>query len=342
MGRDYRWFIDREHSSYHIISRVSRGEFLLDDEGKEYFMNLMFKLAKAYYVDITSFAIMSNHFHILLSNRKDEVAKATKDELFSRYKKAYGDNAEPPEGSFIKRSFEIDYDEDGGVERLRQRLGSVSRFVQELKQGFTKWYNYKNNCKGVLWGDRFKGIAISKGDAELICSAYVDLNPVRAGIVKKPEDYRWSSIGLRVRNAKKAKKILTVIQIEKPHIKIIKDSGIGKDENYKRIKEWKKEEVSFSVYRAFVYDSGKVKKEGAGSISEQAYKESKSIMKRLGISDILSYKYRNITEGLAFGSYKIVADFQEKFNRKFIKPRKVIINEEDREVFYSTRNLKGI
>ena len=338
MGRNYRWFIDREHSSYHIISRVSRGEFLLDDEGKEYFMNLMFKLAKAYYVDITSFAIMSNHFHILLSNRRDEVEKATKDELFSKYKEAYGNNAEPPEGSFIKKSYEIEYDEDGGVERLRQRLGSVSRFIQELKQGFTKWYNYKNNCKGVLWGDRFKGIAISKGDAELICSAYVDLNPVRAGIVKKPEDYRWSSIGLRVRNAGKAKKVLSTILIEKPHIKIIEDV---KGE-YKRIKEWKKEVVSFSVYRAFVYDSGKVKKDSASSISEQAYKESKSLIKKLGIRDILLYKYRNITEGLAFGSYEIVADFQEKFNRKFIKPRKVVINEEDNEVFYSTRNLKEI
>ncbi len=338
MGRDYRWFIDQEHSSYHIISRVSRGEFLLDDDGKEYFMNLMFKLAKAYYVDITSFAIMSNHFHILLSNRRDEVEKATKDELFSKYKEAYGNNAEPPEGSFIKKSYEIEYDEDGGVERLRQRLGSVSRYIQELKQGFTKWYNYKNKCKGVLWADRFKGIAISKGDAELICSAYVDLNPVRAGIVKKPEDYRWSSIGLRVRNAGKSKKVLSTIQIEKLHIKIIEDV---KGE-YKRIKEWKKEVVSFSVYRAFVYDSGKVKKDGASSITEQAYKESKSLIKKLGITDILSYKYRNITEGLAFGSYEIVANFQEKFNRKFIKPRKVIINDEDNEAFYSTRNLKAI
>ena len=338
MGRDYRWFIDQEHSSYHIISRVSRGEFLLDDDGKEYFMNLMFKLAKAYYVDITSFAIMSNHFHILLSNRRDEVEKATKDELFSKYKEAYGNNAEPPEGSFIKKSYEIEYDEDGGVERLRQRLGSVSRYIQELKQGFTKWYNYKNKCKGVLWADRFKGIAISKGDAELICSAYVDLNPVRAGIVKKPEDYRWCSIGLRVRNAGKSKKVLSTIQIEKPHIKIIEDV---KGE-YKRIKEWKKEVVSFSVYRAFVYDSGKVKKDGASSITEQAYKESKSLIKKLGITDILSYKYRNITEGLAFGSYEIVANFQEKFNRKFIKPRKVIINDEDNEAFYSTRNLKAI
>ncbi len=338
MGRDYRWFIDRKHISYHIISRVSRGEFLLDDEGKEYFMNLMFKLAKAYYVDITSFAIMSNHFHILLSNRKDEAEKATKDELFSKYREAYGKNAEPPEGSFIKKSFEIEYDEDGGVERLRQRLGSVSRFIQELKQSFTKWYNNKNNCKGILWGDRFKGIAISKGDAELICSTYVDLNPVRAGIVKKPEDYRWSSIGLRVRNSKKAKRILSTIEIDKPEIKIIEDE-FGK---YKQKKEWKKEVVSFAVYRAFMYDSGKVKKEGAANISEQAYKESESLIKKLGMGDRLSYKYRNITEGLAFGSYKLIADFQEKFNRKFINPRKVVINEEDKEVFYSTRNLKPI
>ena len=337
MGRGFRWFIDKAQISYHIISRVSRGEFLIDDEGKEYFMNLMFKLAKAYYVDITSFAIMSNHFHILLSNRKDEVERATKDELFSKYKDAYGKNADPPEGSFIKKSFEIEYDEDGGVERLRQRLGSVSRFIQELKQGFTKWYNHKNNCKGILWGDRFKGIAISKGDAELICSAYVDLNPVRAGIVKKPEDYRWSSIGLRVRNSGKAKKILNTIQIEKPEVTIIEDKETGK---FKQKKIWKKEVVSFPVYRAFIYDSGKVKKEGSANISEQAYEESKSLIKTLGISDKLSYRYRNITEGLAFGSYKLIADFQERFNRKLIKPRKVIINEEDKEVFYSTRNLK--
>ena len=66
------------------------------------------------------------------------------------------------------------------------------------------------------------------------------------------------------------------------------------------------------------------------------------MLKKLGITDKLSYRYRNITEGLAFGSYKLIADFQERFNRKFIKPRKVIINEEDKEVFYSTRNLKPI
>jgi len=337
LGRFNRWFTDS--SSYHIISRTSRGEFLLDNEGKEYFMNLMFKLSKAYYVDIISFAIMSNHFHILLSNRRDEAQNATKEDLFKRYKASFGENADPPEGSFIKNTFEIDYDEDGGVERLRHRLGSVSRFVQELKQSFTKWYNYKNSCKGYLWGDRFKGIGISKGDAEVICSAYIDLNSVRAGIVKKPEDYRWSSIGLRIRNPRKAKKVLSPINIIKEKVETIREVKTG---NYKQKVLRSEEELSFSVYREFIYDSGKVKREGATTISDQAYKESKSLIKKLGIADILLYRYRNITEGLAFGSYKFVADIQEKFCRKHIKPRKVIENEDGEEVFYSTRKLKPI
>ncbi len=339
MGRSFRWFTDAEHSSYHVISRTSRGEFLLDSEGKEYFMQLMFKLSKAFFVDITSFAIMSNHFHVLLSNRRDEAQSATKKELFGRYKDAFGDNAEPPEGSFIKNSFEIDYDDDGGVERLRKRLGSVSRFVQELKQGFSKWYNNKYECKGAFWGDRFKGIAISKGDAELICSAYIDLNSVRAGIVKKPEAYRWSSIGLRIRNPKKGKKLLKTINIIKEEIKTFKDRETGR---FKQEVFRTKKEVTFPVYREFIYESGKVKRENTAKISDQAYKESKSLFQRLGIGDILVYRYRNITEGIAFGSNKFVSEFQEKFKRKYIIPRTVIINADKQEVFYSTRRLNPI
>jgi len=49
---------------------------------------------------------------------------------------------------------------------------------------------------------------VSKGEAQLACSAYIDLNPVRAAIVKNPEDYRWSSLGLRVRTTWRAKKLL--------------------------------------------------------------------------------------------------------------------------------------
>ena len=338
MGRIRRYFVGEEFSSYHIISRVAGGDLILSDKDKEYFINLMFKLLKGYYVKLVSYTVMSNHFHILLTNGADNANNAGKDDLIARYKDAFGENAEHPEGSYIRNSFEIDYDEDGGIERLRSRLGSVSRFVQDLKQRYTKWYNIQHNRKGTLWSDRFKDIAIGKGDAELICSAYIDLNAVRAGIVKKPEGYRWSSIGLRVRDPRKARRLLSKIILEKETITTFTDSTTGK---IKQKSERHSQEVIFLVYQSFVYESGKVDKEGMGRISEKYYEESRSILKRLGIKDNLRYRYRNITEGIAFGNYKLVAELQEKFGRKFIRPRKVTENEMGEDVFYSTRKLSS-
>ncbi len=339
MGRRSRWFDDTRISSFHIISKVTGGSFKLGDEDKEYFVNLMFKLARAYYVDISTFVVMSNHFHILLSNRQEDVINASKSELIGRYKDAFGKNAEHPEGSYIRDTFEIDYDDDGGTERLRRRLGSISRFVQDLKQRFSKWYNkhHKNHTE-ALWGNRFKSIKLSKGEAELICSAYIDLNPVRAGMVKKPEDYRWSGIGLRVRNQRKAMKLLNNIYITKQTEIIHREPNTGIIAKTETLS--KTEKVTFSVYQSFVYKSGMVKRDGLAKIPEDAYNKSKSLFNRLGIGDNLMYRYRNISEGIAFGNYKLIADIQEKLGRVFIKPRKVIENGE--EDFYSTRKLKPI
>jgi hypothetical protein len=67
--------------------------------------------------------------------------------------------------------------------------------VQEIKQRFSRWYNCRYHRKGYLWSERFKGVLISRGKAQVDVSAYIELNPVRAGVVKTPEEYRWSSYG---------------------------------------------------------------------------------------------------------------------------------------------------
>jgi REP element-mobilizing transposase RayT len=348
MGRGYRAFVGYDYGVYHIISKVAGSGLIFGDEDKEYFVNLMIKLSRAYYVNLISYTVMSNHFHILLSNSDKEVRMATREELISKYKSGFGDNAEPPEGSYIKDSFEIDYDEDGGTERLRRRLGSVSRFVQDLKQRFSKWYNRQHDRKGYLWGERFKGIVISKGEHELICSAYIDLNAVRAGIVKRPEDYRWSSIGLRARNRVYAEKILDKIIINEEKVITRVDKKTGR---VIQSVERKDKIVTHMFYASFVYESGRVEREGAARISggnNDVFGEARGLLKRLGIGDSLRYRFRNLSEGIAFGSYKFISDLQEKLGRAFIKPREVLGKQEKQKdtktqnILYSTRKLKQV
>jgi REP element-mobilizing transposase RayT len=207
MARTRRQWISQQAGSFHIISRTAGGDVRFTDEEKEYFLDLLERFASGFFVEIHTFSIMGTHFHILATGLELQAEKADAKELNRRYRLIYGQDAEPPVGSY-EVDGSIIPDEDGGVERLRQRLGSISRFVQELKQTFSFWYNKRHNRKGYLWGDRFKGVIVEKGEAQLVCSAYIDLNPVRANIVKRPEDYRWSSLGLRVGNPGRAKKLL--------------------------------------------------------------------------------------------------------------------------------------
>jgi hypothetical protein len=72
--------------------------------------------------------------------------------------------------------------------------------------------------KGAFWSERFKGIILSLDEALLTCSAYIDLNPIRANIEKIPEDYRWSSLGLRVRSPKEAESLLHPLVLDKKDV----------------------------------------------------------------------------------------------------------------------------
>ena len=324
MPRMARSWVAEDVGAYHIISRVSDSSIHFNQGEKEYFLKLMEIFARGFYVDIHSFSIMDNHFHILATCRESLVKKATKEELFKRYKKIYGKHNSPPPGSYLSNG-EIVEDEDLGVERLRNRLGSVSRFVQELKQTFSRWYNKHHNRAGYLWNDRFKGVIVHVGEAQLTCSAYIDLNPIRAGIVVRPEDYRWSSMGLRARSSKRAKDLLVnLTQYQEIPGKI------GDKEVLPVLTK-----VSFPFYRCFVYESGGMRRLDQANISPSLVSEVKRYHGKLGIGDILKYRVRNFSEGLAIGSSDFIKDIQRLHKRKFIRPRKVIKN----SVFFSTRSL---
>jgi hypothetical protein len=141
-------------------------------------------------------------------------------------------------------------------------------------------------------------VIVGQGDAQLVCSAYIDLNPIRAGIVQKPEDYRWSSLGFRVRAPRRANQLLTPFSL---------GSVGGKH--------------GLSWYRLFVYEAGSIKKRNSGRIPEKINQEVKVLMGKLKLGDKLRHRFRNLTEGQAIGNKQLIEQVQRINKRKHVKAR---------------------
>ena len=116
---------------------------------------------------------MTSHRNILKS--LDDIWGGVKDEeIRKRFEAHFGDERDFAEG-------QIPY--------LREKLSSLSEFMREIKIGFARFYNRRHNRRGYFWGDRFKSVIVDKGKTLVICLAYFDLNPLRAGLVERPEQY---------------------------------------------------------------------------------------------------------------------------------------------------------
>jgi hypothetical protein len=77
------------------------------------------------------------------------------------------------------------------LQPYRNRMFDLSVFIKELKGGFAQWYNRRHGRYGVLWADRFKSVLLEGGEALAAVAAYIELNPVRAGLCADPKDYRY-------------------------------------------------------------------------------------------------------------------------------------------------------
>ncbi len=90
--------------------------------------------------------------------------------------------------------------------RYTYRMYDLSEFCKSLKQRFSQYYNKKYDRSGTLWDQRFKSILVEGSrNALLTMAAYIDLNPVRAGMVEDPKDYRWCGYGEAVVGSQRAR-----------------------------------------------------------------------------------------------------------------------------------------
>ena len=197
------------------MSRIVGGEMLLGDREKEVLRKLLWRVADFCGVEVLTYSIMSNHFHVLV--RVPENNRAVSDaELLRRFKVLYPKPTKYQTASFAQLENALREGTEEAVTVRAQLLGrmhDLSEFMKTLKQRFSIWYNRNHDGRlGTLWMDRFKSVLVEgAGNPLQTMAAYIDLNPVRAGLVEDPKDYRWCGYAEAVAGIKRAQQGLEMI-----------------------------------------------------------------------------------------------------------------------------------
>jgi hypothetical protein len=226
---------------------------------------------------------MGNHFHLLVKMIPDH--RYTDDEIQKRFEAFYGNSRDFAEG-------QIPY--------WRKKLSSLSEFIREIKVGFARFYNQRHNRRGYFWGDRFKSIIVEKGETLVNCLAYIDLNPLRAGLVDRPEEYRWNSIGYHLQTGNKGRLLST-------------DFGM-KEFNVKNQKE------RILRYRRYVYEAGALnrpEKMQAAVIDPRVVAKERKKGFEITRNSRFRYRSRYFTDSGIIGSKEFVAQNYQRFKHLF-------------------------
>ncbi len=290
MPRTQRLKISDETTVYHVMSRTALDGFPLGDIEKDFMLNLIRRYAALYLVEILGFCLMGNHFHLLVKMFPEY--KFCDDDIKKRYVGFYGDD----------RSFAY-----GQVPSLREKLSNLSEFVREIKVGFARYYNKRHNRRGYFWGDRFKSVIVEKGETLINCLAYIDLNPLRAGIVNRPEDYRWNSLGYHVQTDNKDNFLSLDFGLQEFGILDTKERLRG--------------------YRRYVYEAGAVDRSKIGQrkvIKEVVVKKERKKEYKIRRVDRFRYRTRYFTDSGIIGTKEFVSANYHRFKDIFMSKNEKI------------------
>lgn len=173
---------------YHVISRVVGQERLLTPADLEVLRRMVWKLADFCGVEIITYALLSNHFHLLV--RVPAPVPLDDAELLRRIRQIHPKPIADLAASALSSSDCVAA--DAQRRRWLAQMGDISAYLKALKQRFTRYFNRTHHRIGTLWTERFKSLLVENSPAALkLVAAYIDLNPVRAGLVADPKDYRF-------------------------------------------------------------------------------------------------------------------------------------------------------
>ena len=257
-------------------------------------------------VRVVTYCFMTNHFHLLLEIPDGEELAPLSEEAFLEILPRISD---PTAARSVKE--ELGRAHAAGNEeavaavlaRFERRRGSLSQFMKELKMRMTRYMNKRLNRTGTLWESRYKSVLVEGSELALLTvAAYIDLNPVRAGIVDRPEDYFWCGYSEAIsgtRGAKRARQGLGVALSES-----LSDSELRTD--------WRR---TSARYRQFLYEEGEAReaneftKEGSrrgfSSDSVAAVVGSRG---QMPIQAVVRHRVRYFCDGLILGRLDFVEE----------------------------------
>ncbi len=187
---------------YHVVSRCVRRGYLCGDQWehrREWIERAIRDQAAIFAVEILAYAVMSNHFHLVMKVKPELAQGWSAREVAERWCMLFPlkdrDGVPlPPDPRFLDAKTA----DDAWIAERRSRLGSLSWFMKLMKERIARTANVEDRCTGHFWEGRFTSVSLLDQAAVIACMAYVDLNPVRAAMADRPERSERTSVRERI------------------------------------------------------------------------------------------------------------------------------------------------
>jgi hypothetical protein len=306
-----------ESYTYHVMSRTCGGEVLFDDVEKEALRRLLWKMAEFSGVRLVTYCIMGNHFHALVEVPKREIwlerfaGDGGEERLYTHLRTLYSREFV----GLLKQEMEelrklgMDTLALAKLESIKKRFCDLSIFVKEVKERYSRWFNKRHERKGTLWMDRYKSVMVEgKGEPLHTMAAYIDLNPVRAGLVEDPKDYRWCGYAEAVSGSRRAQRGLSKVTA-------------------KPVDRWE-QSGGAEAYRCLLFANGveirdaqnrKVMRRGVTADEARQVLKEKG---KLSTAEMVRLRVRYFSDGLVLGSKEFVESVFTENREKFGPKRK--------------------
>ncbi|MET3872845.1 hypothetical protein J3R74_002715 [Puniceicoccus vermicola] len=261
------------------MSRTVNGEDMFGNREREILRKMIWQVSEFSGVRIITYAVMKNHFHLLVEVPSD--VRVSDDEIVRRYRRLYPAPTpwQPMRAEILEEHLHQNTLEGIALRKaLTGRMHDISWLMKTLKQRFSLWFNKSRDRFGPVWSERFKSVLV-EGDrwALKTVAAYIDLNAVRAGLVEDPKDYRFCGYGEAVGGGRLARSGLSLV------------------------------DKDLAGYRQTLYGAGSGEKSEKHSITrEEAVRVLTKEKGKLPLSVVLRCRVRYFTDGKILGSPEFV------------------------------------